>query len=205
MNEVLIASFFFLVLLGAVAFYFYARMLYTERKIGLLENILLDIKMSMEMEEDERILQGAGRPNGQAAPVAPPSAPENPEALTGATIEEVKEDEAFYSSVLNSAQEQVEEFLPTEPTTTRPPSSTEPDYDSMSREELAAAAEKAGIRVTKRMNRGTIVALLRDVTKKASEEPETGSGDGDLPGVDGSSDGAPLDLGAVDAVPLEST
>ena len=54
MSEILIFVLLFLVVSGAMAFYFYSRMLYSERKISLLESVLLDIKMSMEMEQEAK-------------------------------------------------------------------------------------------------------------------------------------------------------
>ena len=51
MGEVLFFTAIMLLLLGAASFYFYARLTYTEKKLNLLETILLDIKMMVEMEE----------------------------------------------------------------------------------------------------------------------------------------------------------
>ena len=50
-TELLVLGFIVFVLVGSMSFYFYSRMMYVERKINLLETILLDIKMTMEMED----------------------------------------------------------------------------------------------------------------------------------------------------------
>jgi hypothetical protein len=58
------------------------------------------------------------------------------------------------------------------------------NYDSYSRDEIAALAEKKGLRVTKRMNKQTLITMMRESDKNTSGKVELGT------------DGAPADGGA---------
>ena len=49
-NESLTIGLLLAVVFGGVCFYLYTRIVYTEKRIGLMENILLDIKMSQEQK-----------------------------------------------------------------------------------------------------------------------------------------------------------
>jgi hypothetical protein len=54
-----------LLIFGAVSFYLYSRINYTEKRMGLMENMLLDIKMgleSMHKEEPEFVPEPVGAP-----------------------------------------------------------------------------------------------------------------------------------------------
>ena len=52
MIETLAFALIILLILGASTFYLYSRIVYSERKVSLMENLLLDIKMSLEMERE---------------------------------------------------------------------------------------------------------------------------------------------------------
>lgn len=170
MAEAIFLAIILLLLIGAMGFYFYSRMAYNEKKMNLLETILLDMKMMMEMEE--------------APPPLPPRK-ENiiisaPEMVQPSDVEELKAEEdasGYYAGVIESVAaetapvEQVQADLV--------------DYESMNRDDLAALAEKRSLRVTKRMNRQTLLTLLRESDKNSSVPSEQVDG--------GSSAGAPLD------------
>ena len=194
MGETVIVSLLFLLILGAVAFYFYSRMLYSERKINLLESILLDIKMNIEMEQEAK---------NDHMPSVPPQKMEQ--------VEELKDDTEFYNAILESASEipAAEEPVFNE---VAPMANTEPvpppvDYESMARDDLAVLAEKRGIRVTKRQSKTNIITLLREGDRNSSGASETGK-DGPagasngFPSMEGTSNGAPLDMGVPEEVAL---
>ena len=190
MNDVLIVGTLLLVLIGATTFYLYSRILFTERKMGLIESILLDIKMNMEMVDERRVIE----------------APQQPAATT-ATAE--ADDAAFYRDVIETtAGTVVTEAPPSTPVeeaiTTSMPAS--PDYDSMSRDELAAIAERRGLRVTKRTSRQAIITILREGDKNTSSPSESGGhGDSSVPGasLDEPAGGAPLGSGEAEEVKLD--
>lgn len=153
MGEVVFVMSVLLLLMGAMGFYFYSRMMYTEKKINLLETILLDIKMMMEAEEPPHQLP----PPKENMILSPPEMVENSD------VEELKVDEeasTYYSGVIDSLAKKEEETLA--------PVVDSVDYEPLSRDELAALAEKRSLRVTKRMNRQTILTLLRESDKNTS-------------------------------------
>jgi len=200
MNETVVVVLISFLLLGAMAFYFYARIVYTEKKIGLLENILFDIKMTMETEVGGAGAGWARAPAEKVVSVAPTveAAAAEGEATT-ATNEIVSETE-YYASVLESANTDVSGYVPSA-LDADVDAEELVDYDAMSRDELGALAEKRGLRVTKRMTKVTVVNLLREADKNSSVAQESGkdavegssSGLGGIESMDG---GAPLDIEA---------
>ena len=52
MLETVVIGVITLLIVAASTFYLYSRLVYSERKISLMENLLLDIKMAMEMERE---------------------------------------------------------------------------------------------------------------------------------------------------------
>ena len=196
MNEAFVVGALLLVLMGAAAFFLYSRLIYAERKIGLIESILLDIKMSMEMEEEHA---HALPPKESGIPVFAPVVDETGSGPTGAANPSTEEDIAYYSSVIESAVEapQVEAPAALEPEPAPAPASAL-NYDAYTRDELASIAEKRGLRVTKRMSKGAIVDLLRGSEQTSSAAPVSG----DEQPLGGLGDGAPLDSGRMEEVEL---
>lgn len=199
MNEALIVGALLLVFVGAVSFYLYSRIIFNERKMGLIESLLLDIKMSMDMEEEHR----------HVAP-APVQQQQKP-----VEIEEVEE----YKNVLEEVNsESVPALGPSESTVPAPvetqvlpqpmDSNGNPmppamaaikNYDDYSRDDLSYLAEKRGLRVTKRMAKGTIIALLQEADKTAPQQGDDVAGSATtLSAVEGSAGGAPLDAVALE-------
>jgi hypothetical protein len=182
MGEVLFVAAILLLLIGAMGFYFYSRIAYTEKKLNLLETILLDIKMMMDMEEPHRH-------------VPPPK--ENivlsePEQVQASEVEELKPTDAsgYYTSVIDSIVKDAEPSTTVTPAeSTISATAATVDYDTLNREELVELAEKRSLRVTKRMNRQSLLTLLRESDKNTSGMTEQVT-DGALSGV-----GAPLDGG----------
>jgi hypothetical protein len=198
MNDTLIVGALLLVLLGAVAFYLYSRILFTERKMGLIESILLDIKMNMEMEDEQRHMVAAHVP-------AKPTIGAEIEAETQAEALETDEvDTEMYTAVLESVQEETAAMTTGEPVPTVesvPP----PAYEESTRDELAAMAEKRGLRVTKRTGKSAIIALLQEADKRPSGQSVSSESDGptggSLQGMGGASDGAPLESVTLEELP----
>jgi hypothetical protein len=157
MGEVVFVMSILLLLMGAMGFYFYSRMMYTEKKINLLETILLDIKMMMEAEE----------PPHQVPPPKENMILSPPEMVENSDVEELKVDDessTYYSGVIDSIANKEEETLP--------PVVDSVDYEPLSRDELVALAEKRSLRITKKMNRQTILTLLRESDKNTSVSSE---------------------------------
>lgn len=183
MTEVLFLSAILLLLIGAMGFYFYSRAAYTEKKVNLLESILLDIKMNMDMDTHLQI----------------PPPLKDPEPFEPEDSEVLQADTAMYTSVMEEAAATgttVTEVLEDAP-------QQQTDYDAMSREELAALAEKRSLRVTKSMKKGTIANLLRESDKNTSTltGTESDGGVGATLSTEGSGGGAPLNMEDVAEIP----
>ena len=188
MNDVLIVTALFLVLLGTLSFYFYSRMLFSERKMGLIESILLDIKMNMEMEEDRHA-------HSRAHDIPPPEKPVvNPSM--GGQVEAEELEAEYYNSVIETAvAEPVISEVVEDSAQAVAPAAPVVNYEADSREDLIALAEKRGLRVTKRMAKPTIIAVLREADKSSPVQADGSSipgAAGVIPSVEGSSGGAPL-------------
>jgi hypothetical protein len=173
-------------------------MAYTEKKIGLLESILFDIKMTMETEAHEHYHATAkveAKAEAKAEAEAETEAPVAGD--TGSTNEIISETE-YYASVLESANTDVSGNVPS---ALDGEVEAEVDYDSMSRDELGSLAEKRGLRVTKRMTKATVVSLLREADKNTSVAQESGKdavegSNSSLGGIESLDGGAPLDIEA---------
>jgi len=163
MQENLVIAVFLVVLFGAVAFYLYSRLTYSEKRVSLMESMLMDIKMAIESSEHS---------HDHALPLVPPLPPTalftTPAPLETDDAENLPE-EAYYNSVLATTdeapaeeQEQEQELQqaqaePVEPKTVK----VVPNYDSMKKDELQKLAEQRGLRVRKTSGKGEIITLLR--------------------------------------------
>lgn len=138
-----------LLIFGAVSFYLYSRVNYTEKRMSLMENMLLDIKMSldsMHKEEPEYSPEPVGAPT--------PLQPEEGETLP--------EEENYYKEVLETAAEPEAPASSSAVTADAPaPSSVSVNYESMTKDELIALAEKRGIKLGKRPGRKDLISALR--------------------------------------------
>ena len=182
MNESIFVTAILLLLVGAMGFYFYTRIAYTDKKLGLLESLLLDLKMHMDME----------------APLHIPPPLKEAEPFEPEDSEELKAEEAaMYTSVMESA---AATDVPDEVVVTMAADVTAStvDYDSMGRDDLMTLAQKKGLRVTKSMKKGAIVNLLRESEKNSS--PVTNM-DG---GSESSEMGAPISMEDTVELPMES-
>ena len=93
-----------------------------------------------------------------------------PETVPSSEVEELKEDASeYYAGVIESVVSSSAEAAPADTVVSVAPTS---DYDALNRDELAALAEKRSLRVTKRMNRQTLLTLLRESDKNTSVATE---------------------------------
>jgi hypothetical protein len=174
MAEVVIVGVLFLIVVAASTFYLYSRLLYSERKLGLMENLLLDIKMSMEMEREIHHEHESEK---------------KPDLVEPTFTAVAKDDTEYYASTIENAVIEAEE-INSVPAPTGP-SETLVNYESLSRDELVALAEKKGLRVTKRATKQQLLTLVRDADKNTSGLPETGTY-APVGGTAGSMEGASL-------------
>jgi hypothetical protein len=177
MAEVVIVGVLFLIVVAASTFYLYSRLLYSERKLGLMENLLLDIKMSMEMEREIHHV--------------PDDDEKKPELLEPTFETVAKDDTEYYASTIEGAVIEAEEIKNVAMESVDSTDTTTVNYDNMSRDELVTVAEKKGLRVTKRATKQQILTLVRDAEKNTSGLPETGT-NAPVGGTTGSMEGASL-------------
>lgn len=179
-------------LLAAVAYYFYGRITYLEKKTALIENIALDLKM-------------------QAAFQPPPNLyhpPENP--LEGASFHEpepvptgdievlpevgLSQPEASYAPVEEAADASQEEALrslltgiPT-PVAPLASDSANPNYDAMTKQELQSLLRQRSLKAPKTAKVGELISILKrdDELKGAAqkEEPVPTAAESGIAGAD---------------------
>ena len=187
-----------LLIFGAVSFYLYSRINYTEKRMGLMENMLLDIKMGLES-------MNKGEPEFVPEPVGAPRPMESGEA------EALPEEENYYQSVLQQAgeQEQVQEKAQEQVQAQEQEQEEEKpavsvNYESMTKDDLIALAEKRGVKVGKRPGRKDLIAALKKGDESKSTEVSGSTLTSDLfpmaatlnEGDASAGTGFPVDLGA---------
>ena len=159
------------IVFGAVCFYLYTRITYNEKRIGLMENILLDIKMNQEQKathvlpnvpEELSFNNSLEVQNKQVLHNLPLSAsPEISEQLPSIHEEltlsaEDSTDVQEYTDLLNqvhSEEQTVSSAVSNSPNF--------PNYDSMSQDELLELVKKRGLRAGNRPGREKLITLLQ--------------------------------------------
>ena len=217
-SESLIVGLVVLLLCGAVSFYVYVRLMFLEKKVTVMESILVDVRVALDsimMEHSaHHALPISHTPGAQLSAPAP---------LDPSEAENIPE-EKFYSSVLEQAHDKQEggdgngsgaegaaegltaeaalkSFDEAEAATPAVAAPVGPNLDSMTRQELATLAEKNGLRVKRNMNRAEVLGLLRRSNPAQNDLTSTGtenvSGSAGTPGQTASSlDGSTtVDLG----------
>ena len=192
-----------LLIFGAVSFYLYSRINYTEKRMGLMENMLLDIKMGLESMHKEE-------PEFVPEPVGAPRPMESSEA------EPLPEEETYYQNVLAQAGENAAAVTERETETEAEGTEAEGtevvheerpvvsvNYESMTKDDLIALAEKRGAKVGKRPGRKDLIAALKKLDETKSGEVSGATLTSDLFPMsaalnegDSSGAGFPVDLGA---------
>lgn len=195
-----------LLVFGAVSFYLYSRINYTEKRMGLIENMLLDLKLGLESitaEEPHFVPEPVGSPR--------PMESGESEALPEGEVhtETLPEEETYYQSVLQQAGQEAaadgeavaagETAGPGEAKSEKSEKSlgVSVNYESMAKDDLIALAEKRGAKVGKRPGRKDLIAALRKldgVTGTTSTLFPTPSETETVSEIPGS--GFPVDLGA---------
>lgn len=183
LSESLIIGLVVLLLCGAVSFYMYVRLMFLEKKVVVMESILVDVRVALDSIMMDHSAHHQPVPISHT-PGAQLSAPAPLEPSEAETIPE----ETFYSSVLEQAHENeqapeegvtaeaalqsFEESEKAGPTASAPAG---PNLDSMTRQELATLAEKKGLRVKRNMNRSEVLNLLRRSNPTQNEQSSTGT------------------------------
>jgi hypothetical protein len=150
---------------GAVCFYLYSRLVQNEKRVSLIESILLDVKMSMEM-----VGQSGGRGGGnndddmaveQVEPVS------GPEPLSQNDVDESEEE--AYKDVLQQVSSQPEmktfDLSGAKPTkslaTAVEVTKVTPTYESMTVKELKELTKKRNLKTPHGAGRKELTEALR--------------------------------------------
>ena len=150
-----------LLIFGAVSFYLYSRMSQTEKRLGLLENLLLTLKLSTEAS-----LMGPD----SVEPVSSP-APLNPE-----DVDDVHEDEyaamlkATPSAPVVSDELAAEELLRSMHLEKK--SSVDVNYESMSAKELKALVKERNLPGAPEKKREIIAFLKNNGVRVVDDAPQ---------------------------------
>jgi hypothetical protein len=213
MNDTMIVGMVLVVFVAAVAYYLMMRVGYLEKKMGLMEAVLIDIKVALESIEQEQ--EHVPPPPLPATSVLSASVGGSVGGSSGTAAPVEPSDEKFYSSVLDQVHEEAaeekaaeaaeaaEEAAVAEEAEEEKVAATKvgPNYDGMTRTELVALAEQRGLRVPKRLSRGEVISLLRGSESSRNDDRTTGTENASGPtgsifstaaAVDGS---FPVDLG----------
>ena len=155
------------IVFGALFFYLYTRVTYNEKRVSLMENILLDIKMNQEQQPlhilppiphdvsfHQTLLQ-----QQQQQQEEDEEDEETPfEVVENEVSEEVVADEEEYTELLNQVHDEVkEEVLPVITNITIVPTNK---YDSMTKDELVELVKKRGLRAGNRPGREKLISIL---------------------------------------------
>ena len=169
LDDSLIIGLIVLLICSAASFYLYMRISFVERKLSMIDAVLMDIKMAMDS------IMGHNCANPSPVPIAPTPPP---------AAEPIPE-ESFYSSVLEQAHEETKEEaheevhdIPMEESLDAPEAE---NLDIMTKNDLLALAEKRGLRAKRSSSRNDVITLLRrssptqNDTMKAGAENVSGS------------------------------
>lgn len=146
---------------GAVCFYLYSRLVQNEKRVSLIESILLDVKMSMEM-----VGQGHEGHGHDEAAVEQVEAVSAPEPLSQTDVDSSEEE--LYKDVLQQVDQQPEmkAFEVTDSKISQKAESVQvtkvtPTYESMSVKELKDLAKKRSLKVPSGAGRKELTEALR--------------------------------------------
>jgi hypothetical protein len=164
---------------GAVCFYLYSRLVQNEKRVSLIESILLDVKMSMEMVGQSRGDHDHDHDHAHDDEMAVEQiqAVSAPEPLSQTDVDSSEEE--LYKDVLQQAERQPEmkAFEVTESKVTQKADPVQvtkvsPTYESMSVKELKDLAKKRNLKVPSGAGRKELTEALRKAEAPLSSVPE---------------------------------
>jgi hypothetical protein len=160
LNESTTIAIFLCLVFGAVSFYLWSRLSYTEKKMSLMESMLLDMKMSLSTPREE---EGdfVPEPVGEAEP------------LQKGEVDTLPEEENYYKNVLEQVAS--EPAVPAEQEEAKP--KVTPNYESMTKPELLALVDQRSITLKqgKRSGRNDIISALRKWDENATTGDVSGA------------------------------
>jgi hypothetical protein len=187
--DALIIGLIVLFICAAACFYLYMRISFIERKGGMMESVIVDLKMAIDS------LMNSGMGGGHAPiPISPqPKVQLSAPAPLDPNESEPIPEESFYSSVLDQAHE--EATVPAEAPVGislekamegLTEAAGEPELDGMTKNDLLALAEKRGLRAKKSSSREQLLTLLRRSAPLQNSDNTPGADGNGAASLDGS-------------------
>ena len=163
---------------GALFFYIYSRLTQNEKRVSLIENMLIDLKMTLEggwshgmahLQEDTGEETLEANVINHIEPVSPPE-PLNKDDV---------DDEDIYKEVLQQTSEQDESEVKTVTLNTTKSSTVQvtkvqPNYESMSTKELKSLVKSRSLNVPSAAGKKELIATLRKADSSSSSSPIEG-------------------------------
>jgi hypothetical protein len=187
MNDSLMVGIVLTLVFGAIIFYLYNRLTMTERKMGLFEGVLTDLKIMMDAAPYSMSAESNMMNHMHEFEPSPEylNAISGPIPLKADEVEEVSDDDYKRAMDSPSASQdvpykslQIDELAGVPVTATNAISVTKlsPDLESMSLKELQALAKEKGLVVVAGARRKTIIDLLKgDVNLTPTVTPSSTS------------------------------
>lgn len=165
MNDALMIGIVLTLVFGAVIFYLYNRLSMTERKMGLVEGVLTDLKIMMDAAPFVTEHTHQERPSMQEFEPSPEylNAISGPFPLKEEEVEDVSEEEYKQAMEQPYKSLQIDELAGVPVTATNAISVTKlsPDLDGMTLKELQALAKQKGLTIAAGSRRKAIIDLLK--------------------------------------------
>lgn len=164
-----------LLIVGAVCFYLFTRIKQVEKKLALMEGILLDLKTATEAgflsfpagetteEEDDEEDDGDSATGEMFLPLKPDEEAKPMEADIEAGVDEVSTNEVRTVEIDEAAEAEAE--VEAEETGSVQVHKLSSDLDSMSMTELTNLAKSRGMTVTSKMRKAQLVTALRQMNE----------------------------------------
>jgi hypothetical protein len=200
---------------GALFFYLYSRLAQNEKRVSLIENILLDLKMSADAGWGVHGVQHDMGEDEQPTPVNHVEPISAPEPLASDDVDTTEE--SMYKDILaqtsapdvSLAQDEVKSFdvntsmKIASPKATVQVTKVQANYEAMSNKELKSLAKQKGISVPSQAGKKGIIAALRKADGGASSSTPAPSSTVEPGSFLGSQEGSSLDgepLGEVETL-----
>ena len=180
MNDALMVGIVLTLVFGAIIFYLYNRLSMTERKMGLVEGVLTDLKIMMDSAPFAVGLQHDNSHSASMQEFEPTpeflNAISGPFALKEDEVEDVNVTEEEYKQAMDMPMDkatslaetpykslQIDELagVPVTATNTISVTKLSPDLDTMSLKELQALAKQKGFTVPSGTRRKAVVDMLK--------------------------------------------
>ncbi len=145
---------------AAIAYYLYSRNTQLERKVGLMENILLDLKVTTEQ-----------------ALISATEAPEGPTTMSQRQWNSTGHSHAEFTP---SSEEGTKQVNVETPRSSKPSAQTvvveresSPNYEAMTYKQLMAVAKEKGVSGTRNVSKAHLIDLIRNHDAGGAPQPDT--------------------------------